>query len=226
MNPSLRLAAKDLKIELRSKEMLSAMFLFSLLMVLAFRFAFDDSMSSGSLQMEDLASSALWICFSFAAIVGMHTSFAKEKDRETLEGLLLCPVDRGAIFLGKTLSNLVLVFIVDILSIAFFALFFSYDFNGNASSVIGIAFLGTLTLVLVGTLVAAISVNSRAREVLLPILLIPLIAFTVIIPSVSATKKAIAGDLTESVGEMQSIAAFAVVFGAIGYLTIDYVLEG
>lgn len=226
MNPSLQIAAKDLRIELRSKEMLSAMFLFSLLMVLAFRFAFDDSVSSGSLQMEDLASSALWICFSFAAIVGMHTSFAKEKDRETLEGLLLCPVDRGAIFLGKTLSNLVLVFIVDILSIAFFALFFSYDFNGNAGAVVVLAFLGTLTLVLVGTLIAAISVNSRAREVLLPILLIPLIAFTVIIPSVSATRKAIAGDLTESVGEMQSIAAFAVVFGAIGYLTIDYVLEG
>jgi heme exporter protein B len=226
MIPSLQIAAKDLKIELRSKEMLSAMFLFSLLMVLAFRFAFDDSVSSGSLQMEDLASSALWICFSFAAIVGMHTSFAKEKDRETLEGLLLCPVDRGAIFLGKTLSNLVLVFIVDILSIAFFALFFSYDFNGNTGAVVVLAFLGTLTLVLVGTLVAAISVNSRAREVLLPILLIPLIAFTVIIPSVSATKKAIAGDLTESVGEMQSIAAFAIVFGAIGYLTIDYVLEG
>jgi heme exporter protein B len=143
-----------------------------------------------------------------------------------LEGLLLCPVDRGAIFLGKTLSNLVLVFMVDVLSIAFFALFFSYDFNGNTASVVGIAFLGTMTLVIVGTLVAAISVNSRAREVLLPILLIPLIAFTVIVPSVSATKKAIAGELTESVGEMQSIAAFAVIFGAIGYLTIDYVLEG
>ncbi len=226
MNPSLHLAAKDLKIELRSKEMLSAMFLFALLMVLAFRFAFDDSVASGSLPMEDLAASALWICFSFAAIVGMHTSFAKEKDRETLEGLLLCPVDRGAIFIGKTLSNLVLVFIVDVLSIVFFALFFSYDFNGNAGSVIALAFLGTLTLVLVGTLVAAISVNSRAREVLLPILLIPLIAFTVIIPSVAATRKAIAGGLSDSVGEIQSIAAFAVVFAAIGYLTIDYVLEG
>lgn len=226
MRPSISVALKDLKVELRSKEMLSAMFLFALLMVLAFRFAFDESTAAGALPMEDLASSALWICFSFAAIVGMHTSFAKEKDRETLEGLLLCPVDRGAIYLGKALSNLVLVFIVDVLSIAFFALFFSYDFNGHSGAVIAIAFLGTLTLVLVGTLVAAISVNSRAREVLLPILLIPLIAFTVIIPSVAATRKAISGDLAESIGEIQSIAAFAVVFGAIGYLTIDYVLEG
>ena len=226
MKAALHLAAKDLKIELRSKEMLSAMFLFSLLMVLAFRFAFDESVAERSLAMEDLASAALWICFSFAAIIGMHTSFAKEKDRETLEGLLLCPVDRSAIYIGKVLSNLVLVFIVDILSIVFFALFFSYDFNGNAVSVFGIAFLGTVTLVLVGTLVAAISVNTRAREVLLPILLIPLIAFSVIIPSVSATKKAIMGDLSESVGEIQSIVGFAVVFGAVGYLTVDYVLEG
>ena len=226
MRPSLHLAAKDLKVELRSKEMLGAMFLFSLLMVLAFRFAFDDSVANGSLPMEDLASSALWICFSFAAIVGMHTSFAKEKDRETLEGLLLCPIDRSAIFMGKALANLVLVFVVDILSIGFFALFFSYDYDGNAIAVIGITFLGTLTLVLVGTLVAAISVNTRAREVLLPILLIPLIAFSVIIPCVSATKNAITGNLSESVGEIQSLVGFAVIFAAIGYLTIDYVLEG
>lgn len=226
MRAFLQIAAKDLKIELRSKEMLSAMFLFALLMVLAFRFAFDQSIGSGSVALSDLASAALWICFSFAAIVGMHTSFAKEKDRETLEGLLLCPVDRSAIFLGKALSNLVLVFTVDILSILFFALFFSYDFNGKAAEVIAIAFLGTVALVLVGTLVAAISVNSRAREVLLPILLIPLIAFSVIIPCVSATRNAINGQLAESVGEIQSIAAFAVIFGAVGYLTIDYVLEG
>ena len=222
----IRLAAKDLKVELRSKEMLSAMFLFSLLIVLAFRFAFDKSIESGSLQMDDLASSALWISFSFAAIIGMHTSFAKEKDRETLEGLLLCPVDRGVIFLGKALSNLVLVFTVDILSIGFFALFFSYDFNNNVGAVIAIAFLGTLTLVLVGTLVAAISVNTRAREVLLPVLLIPLVAFSVIIPCVTATRNAIMGELAESVGEIQSIVGFAVVFAAIGYLAIDYVLEG
>lgn len=226
MNPALHLAAKDLKIELRSKEMVSAMFLFSLLMVLAFRFGFEGSISAGDAALSDLASSSLWICFSFAAIIGMHTSFAKEKDRETLEGLLLCPVDRSSIFLGKVLSNLVLVFVVDLLSILFFALFFAYDFEGNYLAVVGIAFLGTLSLVLVGTLVAAISVNARAREALLPVLLIPLIAFSVIIPSVSATRKAISGDISEAVGEMQFILGFAVIFGAVGYLTFDYVLEG
>ena len=226
MNPALHLAAKDLKIELRSKEMVSAMFLFSLLMVLAFRFGFEGSINAGDAALSDLASSSLWICFSFAAIIGMHTSFAKEKDRETLEGLLLCPVDRSSIFLGKVLSNLVLVFVVDLLSILFFALFFAYDFEGNYLAVVGIAFLGTLSLVLVGTLVAAISVNARAREALLPVLLIPLIAFSVLIPSVSATRKAISGDISEAVGEMQFILGFAVIFGAVGYLTFDYVLEG
>ena len=226
MNPALHLAAKDLKTELRSKEMVSAMFLFSLLMVLAIRFAFSESVSDGSVAMSDLASSSLWICFSFAAIVGMATTFAKEKDRETLEGLLLAPIDRSTIFLGKALSNLVIVFAVDLLSMVFFGLFFSYDFSGNALPVVGIAFIGTLSLVLVGTLVAAISVNSRAREVLLPILLIPLIAFTVIIPAVAATRNAIEGDVSESVRGIQSILAFAVVFAAVGYLTFDYVFEG
>jgi heme exporter protein B len=206
--------------------MVSAMFLFSLLMVIAFRFGFSDAVSSNSIAIEDLAASALWICFSFAAIVGMHNAFAKEKDRETLDGLLLCPVDRSAIFLGKALSSFVLVFLVDVLSIFFFALFFSFDFGGNVLEVLAVAFVGTLTLVLVGTLVAAISVNARAREAMLPILLIPLIAFTVIIPCVNATRNAIQGDLTESFRDLVSIAGFAVIFGVIGYLAFDFVVEG
>jgi heme exporter protein B len=226
MNAALTIAAKDLRVELRSKEMLSAMFLFSLLMVLAFRFAFSDAVASGVTSVGDLAAAALWICFSFAAIIGMHSSFAKEKDRETLEGLLLAPVDRSSVFLGKALSNLAVVFAVDLLSIGFFALFFSFDFGGHAAEVIGVALLGTVALVLVGTLVAAISVNARAREVLLPVLLIPLIAFSVIIPSVTATKNAIEGDIAGSTAEVQTIIAFALVFAAVGYFTIDYVLEG
>ncbi len=226
MNPALAIAVKDLKVELRSKQMLSAMFLFSLLIVLAFRFAFSDSVASGSVRVDDLAAAALWICFSFAAILGMYTSFAKEKDRETLEGLLLAPVDRSSVFIGKALSNLTVVFTVDLLSISFFALFFSFDFGGHAAEVVTVALLGTVTLVMVGTLVAAISVNARAREVLLPILLIPLIAFSVIVPSVTATRNAIAGSISDAAGEIQILVAFALVFAAIGYSTIDYVLEG
>jgi heme exporter protein B len=206
--------------------MVSAMFLFSLLMVIAFRFGFSDAVTSNAVTIDNLAASALWICFSFAAIVGMHNAFAKEKDRETLEGLLLCPVDRSAIFLGKALSSFVLVFIVDVLSIIFFALFFSFDFGGNLFGVLAVAFVGTLTLVLVGTLVAAISVNARAREAMLPILLIPLIAFTVIIPCVNATRNAIQGDLAESFRDLVSIAGFAVIFGVIGYLAFEFVVEG
>jgi heme exporter protein B len=202
------------------------MFLFSLLIVLAFRFAFGESMDSDSEKMTDLAASALWICFTFATIVGMHASFAKEKDRETLEGLLLSPIDRSEIFVGKVMSNLVIVFFVEAVSILFFALFFSYDFGGNVAGVVLVTLVGTVGLVLVGTLVAAISVNGRAREALLPILLIPLIAFSVIIPCVSATKKAVSGELGDSVGELESIIGFALMFGAIGYFSIEYVLEG
>lgn len=216
---------KDLRIEFRSKSMLTLMLLFSLLIVLSFRFAFSGSIESGSLAIEDLASSALWICFSFAAIVGMHASFEKEKDRETLDGLLLCPVDRGEIFLGKTLSNIIVVFFADLLSILFFGLFFSYDYGGYVVDVIVIALLGTLALVLVGTLVAAMSVNAKAREALFPVLLIPLIAFSVIIPSVSATKSAVLGELSNASQELQLISGFAIIFGVIGYLTFEYILE-
>jgi heme exporter protein B len=226
MRAAMAIASKDLRSELRAKEMVSAMFLFSLLIVLAFRFGFEQALASESVDMPSLASAALWICFSFAAIIGMHSSFAKEKDRETLEGLMLCPVERSELFVGKVLSNLVLVFVVDVVSIAFFAIFFAYDYGGNALAVAAVAFLGTVTLVLVGTLVAAISVNTKAREVLLPILLIPLIAFSVILPCVTLTGDAIAGEMAESVRGMASIVGFAVVFGVIGFLTSDYVFEG
>lgn len=226
MRAALDIAVKDLRVELRSKEMLSSMFLLSILMVIAFRFAFSDAVDSGAVTMPALAASALWICFSFAAIIGMYSSFSKEKDRETLEGLLLAPVDRSEIYLGKALSNMAIVFLVDILSIGFFGLFFAFDYGGQIAYVVGLALLGTLALVLVGTLVAGISVNARAREVLLPVLLVPLIAFSVIVPSVSATRSAIVGDMSSALSQVGMISAFAVIFAAIGYLTIDYVLEG
>lgn len=226
MRPAIAIASKDLRVELRSKEMLGAMFLFSLLIVLAFRFAFSEALDSGAADIASLASSALWICFTFAAIVGMNSSFAKEKDRETLEGLLLCPVERSTIFVGKVLSNLALVFMIDLLSILFFGLFFAYDYGGQALAVVGIALLGTLTLVTAGTLIAAMSVNSKAREVLLPILLIPLVAFSVIIPSVALTNAALSGDLSGILRDVASIAGFAVIFGAAGYLVFEYVVEG
>src|SRR4030066_734395 len=143
MRAALTIASKDLKTELRSKEMVSAMFLFSLLIVLAFRFGFEESVSAGWVVMPDLAAALLWICFSFAAIVGMHSSFAKEKDRETLEGLMLCPVERSELYLGKVISNMVLVFIVDVLSIAFFALFFASDYGVKGLSDMIIPFLST-----------------------------------------------------------------------------------
>ena len=226
MKAAVMIAAKDLRVEFRSKEMISAMFLFSLLIVLAFRFGFSNAIESRSVGLPELASSALWICFSFAAILGMYTSFAKEKDRETLEGLLLAPVDRSELFLGKALSNLVIVFAVDVLSIVFFGVFFSFDFGGQAVAVVVLALLGSLALVLVGTLVAAISVNTRAREVLLPILLIPLIAFGVIVPSVTATKNAIAGGIADSLPQVGPLVAFAAIFAVLGYLLFDYVMEG
>src|SRR4030067_158973 len=149
-------------------------------MVRDVRVACEDAVASGIVSLDALAPAALWICFSFAAILGMHSAFAKEKDRETLDGLLLCPVERSVLFVGKSMSSLVVVFVVDVLTIMFFSLFFSYDYGGHALEILAIALVGTVTLVLIGTLVAAVSVNTRAREVLLPVLLIPLIALSAI----------------------------------------------
>jgi heme exporter protein B len=222
---ALALAAKDLKVEARSKEMVGVMLLFSLLIILAFRFAFSDSLSSGSIDMAELASASLWICFSFAAITGIYATFEKERQSGTMEALMLCPVDRGTLFAGKAIANMILVLVVNSFSLAMFSLFFSFDFSGGLAEVFLVMLMGTAAIVLIGTLVAAIASASRSGAALFPIVSIPLVIFAVILPSVSATRFAIIGDISGLMSQVPPVLGFAVLFAAAGYFLIDYVLE-
>jgi len=225
MKGAFALAAKDLKVEARSKEMVGVMLLFSLLIIMAFRFAFADSLSSGSINMAELASASLWICFSFAAITGIYATFEKERQSGTMEALMLCPVDRGTLFAGKAIANLILVLVVNSFSLAMFSLFFSYDFSGGTVEVFLVMLTGTSAIVLIGTLVAAIASATRSGAALFPIISIPLVIFAVILPAVSATRFAIIGDHSGLMAQLQPLLGFAVLFGAAGYFLIDYVLE-
>ena len=225
MKGALALAAKDLRVEARSKELLGVMLLFSLLIIMALRFAFTDSVSAGSVNMAELASASLWVCFSFAAITGIYATFEKERQSGTMEALMLCPVDRGTLFAGKAISNSVLVLIVNTLSLVMFSLFFDYDFSGRALDVFLVMMAGTIAIVAIGTLVAAIASASRSGAALFPIVSIPLVIFAVLLPAVSATRFAIIGDQSGLMAQVQPILGFAVLFAAAGYFLIDYVLE-
>ncbi len=225
MREALAIARKDLKIELRTKEMIFAMIVFSLMIIVAFTFAFDYFDLQGA-QLKPLIPPMLWITFCFAGMFGLLSSFSKEKDRGSMDGLLLCPSDRTAIYFGKVISNYILIIIVDISSIVFFILFFRYDFGDNLGPLMFVVLLGTLCFVVAGTMVSGIAVNSQAvRGVLLPILLIPIILLTVLIPSITATSKVLEGDILAAQPEIRLMGMFAVIYMACAYVLFNFVVE-
>lgn len=222
---AITIAQKDIKCEFRTKEMIFSMVVFSLMIIVAFVFAFDFYGLEGH-DLDPLVPPILWITFCFAGMFGLLSSFSKEKDRGSLDGLLLCPMDRTAIYFGKVISNYFLILLVDISSILFFSLFFKYDFNGNLGAVLFVVFLGTFCFVVAGTMVSGIAVNSSSiRGVLLPILLIPIILLTVLMPSIIATSKALEGDILGAQPELRLMGMFAVVYIALAYLLFNFVVE-
>ena len=192
------------------------------MIILAFKFA----LSTTEVDIDTIAPAVLWITFLFAGMYGLTASFGKEKDKETINGLLLCPADRVAIYLGKVISNLVILFIIAVASLVLFAVFFSYNYEGNLGFLILVVVLGISGFVIIGTLISAISVNTKSRELLLPIMLIPLVIFTIIMPSVTATTVVLNnGSFSTIFEQMRFLITFDIVYFIIGVLLFDYVIE-
>ncbi len=219
MRKVLTIVQKDVAVELRTKEMLSSMFVFSLLVIVIFSFAFD-------LRVEDVrkvAPGVLWVTFVFAGMLGLNRSFVLEKDRGCLEGLLLCPVDRSAIYFGKMLGNVIFMMIVEAMILPIFSILFNISLFQPVLLLIVV--LGTLGFAGVGTLFSAMAVHTRSREVMLPVLLFP-----VVVPAMIAAVKATGGILdgqpvSEIAHWLRLLAVFDVVFFAISFMTFDYVVE-
>jgi len=220
---SLYIAAKDLKAEFRTKQMLNSMAIFSLLVIVIFSISFGDLLSDSTI-ITQLAPGVLWISFTFAGMLGLSRSFAAELENGCLEGLKLCPVDRSAIYTGKMISNTVLMFVVEMITVPLFAIMFNYSIKGAFGLAIVIV-LGTIGFISVGTLLSALTVNTRTRELLLPLLLLPVI-IPVIIPAVIATGKVLAGGgIAEISGEMRLLLVYDVVFFVIAQLVFEYAIE-
>jgi len=215
------LALKDLKVEFRTMRMIVTMIIFSLMVIMAFRFAF----LFYSADVEPIVAPILWITFTFAGMFGLVSSFAREKDTGTLEGLMLLPTGRWSIYLGKLISNLVILLIVDFSALLFFAIFFDFDYNMNVLPIVCLVILGSVGFAIVGTLVAGLSVNLRGRESALTILMVPLIILTVLMPSIIATSKALEDQIGDAWGEIRLIGMFSLVYLALSYLLFEYVLE-
>lgn len=214
------IAGKDLLTEWRGKEVVSATLVFALLTVVIFNFAFE-------LQRVDLATVApgiLWVAFTFSGTLGLNRSFAVEKDRGSLAGLMLAPVDRSAIYLGKMTANVLLMLITEAILLPLFAVLFNMPLL-QLAAIIPIVVLGTIGFVAVGTLLAAVAMHTRAREVMLPVLLFPTL-MPVIIVAVQATGAILHGDsLSTLTPELGILLAYDAILFVVAWLSFEYVVE-
>ena len=210
---------KDLSAEFRSRELLSAMLVFSMLVILIFNFALELDPSTR----KEVTAGVLWTTFAFAGTLGLNRSMAVEKDRGCLDGLLLAPVDRSAIYFGKVISNLAFMFIVEAIVLPIYSILYGVNlFNPGLLLVI---LLGSIGYIAVGTLLASMAVQARTRDVLLPILLFP-----IVIPVLLSAVKASTGFLTnapmtEIMPPLNLLIVYDIIFTAVAFMFFDEVVE-
>jgi len=210
---------KDLAAELRSRELISAMLIFALLVILVFNFAIE---LAPNLR-PTVTPGVLWVIFAFAGTLGLNRSMAMEKDRGCLDGLLLAPVDRAAIFFGKMLGNLIFMLIVEVIVLPVYS--FLYNINLFIPGLLLVILLGSIGYVAVGTLLSSMAVQTRTRDVLLPILLFP-----VIVPLLLAAVRA-SGGFLQGLGMsyifpwINLLIGYDVIFLAVAYMVFDFVVE-
>lgn len=220
MNVSLAILWKDLLIEWRSRDRVLAMILFSLLVVVIFHFALPGGASA---QTRANAPGLLWVAYVFASLFGLGRAFSLELENDAFSGLALAPADRGWVFLGKAAANLVILGVVQAVTALAFALVFGLDLAKIAAPLAAIVLLGSLGLCSIGTLFAAVAVRTRFREVMLPLLLLPLL-----IPLLSGAVRATSQLLATGTLPWEPVQLLLVTdatYLIISFVAFDYVLD-
>jgi len=210
---------KDLRAEFRSFELVSSMLVFSLLVILIFNFALELDIKTR----QTVTAGVLWTTFAFAGTLGLNRSMSIEKDRGCMDGLLLAPVDRSAIYFGKFISNLAFMLLVEAFVLPIYSLL--YNTNLFRPGLLLVILLGSIGYTAVGTLLAAMSVQTRTRDVLLPILLFP-VAFSVLLAAVKASGGFLSNsELTDILLPINLLIAYDVIFIAVAFMVFDIVVE-
>ena len=211
--------AKDVAAELHTREIISAMLVFAVLAMLIFSFALDLQRSLA----RAVAPGVLWSTVAFAGTLGLSRSLAREQQTGCIDGLLLAPMDRSAILFGKALGNLVFIGVVELVLLPLFSALF--DVGLLRADVLLVTVLGTVGYAAVGTLLAAVAVNTRAREVMLPILLLPM-AVPALIAAVQSTMGLLDGASLAEVGNwIRLLVFYDLVIVAVSLLVFSYVVE-
>ena len=212
---------KDLRIELRRRDSLLTMFFFGTLLLFVFHFAFDLPPD----KIAELAPALLWLAFLFTGTLGLAQLFQAERDNHCLDALLLSPLDRGALFLAKTSFNFILMFLVELVVIPLFWILFNLPAWNLIPQLFLVTLLGTMGFCVLGTITAAITLRARARELLLPLVLFPLM-----IPVILATIRCMeavlkTGGFTDAMAWLRMLIGFDVIFITIGVLIFESVIE-
>ncbi len=219
LSKAIAIAWKDVLSEMRTKETISSVLVFALLVVVIFNFAFSASQETMNL----IAPGILWVTFAFAGVLSLSRAFILEKEESCLEGLMVCPVSREAIYVGKMLGSLLFMLVVEAIALPIFALLFNLAVL--SPQIITITFLTTIGFAAVGTLFSALAVNTRAREMVLPILFLPIVV-PLIISAVNASGLALSGkDWGSLASWLGIIVAFDVIFLVVSYLIFAFVIE-
>lgn len=215
------IAWKDILSEFRSRETISSMLIFCLIVVVIFNFMFEP----GSSLVREMIPGILWVAITFAGILGLNRSFIYEVDQGCLLGLLLCPVEHYMIYLGKMLGNFFFMLIMETIIIPLMVILFNIDLLDILLPLGLIVFLGSLGFAAVGTILSAISVNTRAREILLPVLLFP-ISIPILLAAVKATSSLInEGTMVAAQSWVKILVGFDIIFLVISSLLFEFVVE-
>jgi heme exporter protein B len=208
------IARKDLLIEFRSRTAILSVVVFTVLVLMVFNFGRDPT----AVAAVDLAPSILWVTFTFAAMLALNRAFQLELENQALDGLLLAPVSRASLYLGKLVANLIFVGVVEAVGLPLFALFFNVAVLPVVVPLAGVIALATVGFVAVGTLFSAMTARTRFAELLLPVLLLPFM-IPPLIWAVLATAALLAGrPLSEVGGWLRLLGAYDIVFVAVAFL--------
>ncbi len=214
------LLTKELRLEFRTRELLSTTIVFALVVVVLFSFTFDPTAAES----RRYGPGLLWIAFLFAGSLMLHPSFGREQLNDTLDALRMAPVPSFAILLGKMLANFVFMSVAEVALVPVFAVLYNVSLSGVVGRLVVVLALGTLGLVVTGTVFSAISAHARMRELLLPLLLLPILT-PLLIAAVEATASLLTEQPELNRAWVAFIAGFDIVFLTASWLLCDYLVE-
>lgn len=217
---ALIILAKELRLELRTRELISGTIIFALIVVVLFNFAFDPTAEDS----RRYGPGLLWIAFLFAGSLMLNPSFARERSNDTLDALRLAPVSPFSILAGKMLANFVFMSLVEIILVPVFSILYNVSLLPVLADLIFVIALGTTGLVVTGTVFSAISAHARMRELLLPLLLLPILA-PLLIAAVEATASLLADPPVLDRTWVTLLAGFDIVFLTASWLLSDFLVE-